>query len=323
MSSIHVDSLSKIYRVPVRETGLKASIRGLFNREFRDVHAASDITFDVEPGELVGFLGPNGAGKTTTLKMLSGLLYPTSGSAEVLGYEPFKREKAFLRQIALVMGNRNSLQWDLPVSDSLELRKALYQVPQADYELRRDAFVELLELGSLIDKPIRNLSLGERMKVELMAALLHRPKVLFLDEPTLGLDVSMQKRVREFIREYQQDSGTSILLTSHYMADISALCDRVIVIHQGRIIYDGGLDGLRERFSTHKTITVSSVDDLASLARFGEVIESGSGRAELRVVRAEVAGVASQILNEFSVTDLSVEDVPLEDVIEMAFEMDS
>ncbi len=321
MPSVSVDSLTKTYRVPVRETGIRASLKGLFKREFRDVYAASDVSFSVEPGELVGFLGPNGAGKTTTLKMLSGLLYPTSGSARVLGFEPSKREKAFLRQIALVMGNRNSLQWDLPVGDSLELRRALYQVPSAEFKSRRDAFVELLEVGELLAKPIRNLSLGERMKVELMAALLHGPKVLFLDEPTLGLDVSMQKRVREFIRDYQQESGTSILLTSHYMADISALCDRVIVIHVGKIIYDGGLDGLRERFSTHKTITVSSPDDLSSVARLGEVVDAGRGRTELRVLRADVAGVAAQILSEFAVTDLSVEDVPLEDVIAMAFEM--
>src|SRR3954465_1519167 len=234
VSVIQVDELSKSFKVPVREQGLRASVRSLVHRETREVAAVAGVSFTIEPGEVVGFLGPNGAGKTTTLKMLSGLLFPTSGEATVLGHIPSRREAAYLRQITMVMGNRNQLQWDLPALDSYELLRAIYRLHPDDFRKTRDEFIELLDLGDLVTKPVRNLSLGERMKVETAAALLHRPQVLFLDEPTIGLDVPMQKRIRSFVAAYNQRYGPTVILTSHYMADVQALCKRVIVIHHGR-----------------------------------------------------------------------------------------
>src|SRR5919199_1076720 len=240
---VHLAALTKVFKVPEREAGLRAAAAGLIRRKTRDVRAVDAISFDIAAGEVVGFLGPNGAGKTTTLKMLSGLLYPSGGEARVLGHVPSKREKEYLRQITLVMGNRNQLQWDIPAVDSFELNRAIYRLRRADYLALRDELVELLEVGDLVRKPVRNLSLGERMKVEIVGALLHRPQVLFLDEPTIGLDVTMQKRIRQFIAEYNRRHGATVLLTSHYMADVEALCKRVIVIHHGRILFDGALSG--------------------------------------------------------------------------------
>src|SRR3954454_15680628 len=233
---IRVRDLRKTFRVPEREAGLPAALKSLVRRSHRDVHAVAGVSFDIAAGEVVGFLGPNGAGKTTTLKMLSGLLYPTSGEAAVLGHTPSRREKDYLRQITLVMGNRNQLQWDIPAGDSFEMNRAIYRIPDEDFRHTRDELVELLDLGELVTKPVRNLSLGERMKVELAAALLHRPEMLFLDEPTLGLDITMQKRIRTFVAGYNRRHGASVLLTSHYMADVEALCQRVIVIDHGRIL---------------------------------------------------------------------------------------
>src|SRR4249919_2779256 len=243
--------------VPEREAGLRASLKSLVRRKHREVRAVDDIVFEVGQGEVVGFLGPNGAGKTTSLKMLSGLLYPTSGVARVLGHVPSKREREFLSRITLVMGNRNQLQWDLPALDSFELNRSIYRIPREDFTPFRDELIELLDVGDLIRKPVRNLSLGERMKVEIVGALLHRPQVLFLDEPTIGLDVTMQKRIRAFVAEYNRRHGATVLLTSHYMADVQALCRRVIVIHHGRILYDGPLTGLADQFAAHKTIGVA------------------------------------------------------------------
>src|SRR5574340_276457 len=246
---VHVDGLVKVFTVPEREPGLWSSTKSLVRRRTRDVRAVDGVSFDVEPGEIVGFLGPNGAGKTTTLKMLSGLLYTSGGDARVLGFVPSKRERDFLRQITLVMGNRNQLQWDLPALDSFELNRAIYRIAREDFTPLRDELIELLEVGDLVRKPVRNLSLGERMKVEIVGALLHRPQVLFLDEPTIGLDVTMQKRIRSFVAEYNARHGATVLLTSHYMADVQALCRRVIVIHHGRILFDGQLAGLADRFA--------------------------------------------------------------------------
>ena len=242
--AVHVADLRKTFSVPVREAGLTAAAKSLVRRESREIKAVDGVGFDIEPGEVVGFLGPNGAGKTTTLKMLSGLLYPTSGEALVLGYVPSRRERPFLRQITMVMGNRNQLQWDLPALDSFELIRAIYRLDAVDFRKTRDEFVELLDLGELVNKPVRNLSLGERMKMEFVAALLHKPIVLFLDEPTLGLDITMQKRIRTFVAEYNRRYGATVLLTSHYMADVQALCKRVIVIHHGRMLFDGALTEL-------------------------------------------------------------------------------
>lgn len=236
---VFVDALTKTFKVPVRESGLGQSIRSLFNREFRQVEAVKEVSFEIARGEIVGFLGPNGAGKTTTIKMLTGLLYPTSGTAQVLGHVPWRREKELLRRISLVMGQRNNLQWDLPALDSFDLNKAIYGIPDKEFQQRKTDYIEVMDVGDLVTKPVRNLSLGERMKVEIVGTLLHRPDVLFLDEPTIGLDVSMQRRLRQFLLDYNSEFEATILLTSHYMADVSAMASRVIVIDSGSILYDG------------------------------------------------------------------------------------
>ena len=319
MPSVVVDNLSKTFKVPVREEGLRNSIRALFDREYRYVEAVKSVSFSLEPGEVVGFLGPNGAGKTTTLKMLSGLLFPSEGHADVIGFQPSNRQPEFLSRVALIMGNRNSMMWDLPVADSLDVRKAMYEIPEADYRIRRERFTELLDVADLLTKPVRNLSLGERMKVEILAALLPAPPVLFLDEPTLGLDLSMQKRIRGFVAEYAAEEGATILLTSHYMADVTALCERVIVIHQGSMLFDGDLADLSDRFGSIKTITVSVNGDLPDLAPYGVVADQSAGKAVVTVARDEVAGVAARLLADLDVLDLSIEDPPIEDVIEQTF----
>jgi ABC-2 type transport system ATP-binding protein len=307
--------------VPVREAGLKASVRSLLHRQTRDVSAVESVDFEIVAGEVVGFLGPNGAGKTTTLKMLSGLLHPTSGHLTVLGHVPRRREREFLRRITLVMGNRNQLQWDLPALDSFELHRAVYGIPRAEFLLMRDELIELLDLGDLVNKPVRNLSLGERMKVEIADALLHRPGVLFLDEPTLGLDVTMQRRIRSFVGEYNRRHGATVLLTSHYMADVQALCKRVIVIHHGRILFDGDLTALSDRFASHKTITVQfeAADEIVDLSHFGEASHTGEDTVTLKVARTDVARVTARLLSEYSVADLTIEDPAIDDVIEQVF----
>lgn len=318
-SSIHIDQLSKVYQVPEREAGLRASLRSLVRRKTRDVRAVDNVRFSVAPGEVVGFLGPNGAGKTTTLKMLSGLLHPTSGEAHVLGYIPAQRERDFLRQITLVMGNRNQLQWDIPALDSFELNRAIYRIPAKDFRETRDEFIELLDLGQLVQKPVRNLSLGERMKMEIVGALLHRPKVLFLDEPTIGLDVTMQKRIRTFVAEYNQRYGATVILTSHYMADVEALCKRVIVIHHGQILYDGDLTALGSQFAAYKTIGMTLEDGTVDLSAFGEVVEREGDKVKLRVPKGETSRITAQLLSTYPITDLTIEDPPIEDVIERVF----
>ena len=317
--AIHVADLRKTFFVPVREGGLRAAVRSLFRRENKAIAAVDGISFDIEPGEVVGFLGPNGAGKTTTLKMLSGLLYPTSGEVSVLGYEPSRRQSAYLRQITMVMGNRNQLQWDLPALDSYELLRAIYRLHPDDFRKTRDEFIELLDLGDLVRKPVRNLSLGERMKVETAAALLHRPTVLFLDEPTIGLDVTMQKRIRSFVAEYNQRYGATVLLTSHYMADVQALCKRVIVIHHGRILFDGDLSALTTRFGAEKTIGVTLKEGTPDLTAYGQVVGEEDGKVTLRVARADAPDIAGRLLHDLQVADLTIEDPPIEDVIESVF----
>jgi ABC-2 type transport system ATP-binding protein len=317
--TVHVDGLRKTFVVPEREAGLRAAIRSLVRRKTREVHAVEGITFDIRPGEIVGFLGPNGAGKTTTLKMLSGLLYPTGGEVKVLGHVPSRRERQFLRRITLVMGNRNQLQWDLPAADSWELNRAIYRIPEPDFRRSRDELVELLELEELARKPVRNLSLGERMKVEIVGALLHQPNVLFLDEPTIGLDVTMQKRIRTFIAEYNRRHGATVLLTSHYMADVVALCRRVIVIHHGRILFDGDLSALGGQFAAYKTIVVTLEDPSVDLSSFGEVIGVDTDKVTIRVPKAEASRATARLLAEHTVVDLTIEDPPIEDVIERVF----
>jgi ABC-2 type transport system ATP-binding protein len=316
---ISTNQLSKHFQVPTRQAGLGASVRGLFHRTYTTVQAVAGISFSIQPGEVVGFLGPNGAGKTTTLKMLSGLLHPSAGELQVLGYQPYQRSQTFLSQITLVMGNRNQLNWDLPALDSFELQRAIYQIPEDDFRATRDEFIELLELKDLVQKPVRNLSLGERMKMEIAGALLHRPKVLFLDEPTIGLDVTMQRRIRAFIADYNQRYRATVLLTSHYMADVEALCRRVIVIHHGQILFDGELSRLVDRFSAFKTIQVTLADGSADLRPYGEVLGQQGGRAELRVPKAQTAQITARILSELNIDDLTVEDPPIDDVIDQVF----
>ena len=327
-ASIQVEKLEKVIAVPVREAGLRASLRSLVKREVRDVRAVNGVSFTVEPGEVVGFLGPNGAGKTTTLKMLSGLLQPSGGKASVLGYEPGRRDPAMLSRLALVMGNRNQLQWDLPAMDSFELNRAIYRIPRPDFVEMRDELIELLEIGDLVKKPVRNLSLGERMKVEIAGSLLHRPTVLFLDEPTIGLDITMQKRIRSFIGDYNQRYEATVVLTSHYMADVQALCKRVIIIHHGNVLYDGDLAALSHKFAATKTLVVrfeqmlTSTDNDAGvpdLSRYGTIVSTDGGAVSMTVSRDQVASITAQILNEFSVLDLTIEDPPIDDVIERVF----
>jgi len=301
---VHVDNLEKVFRVPEREAGLRASLTSLFHRRWREVRAVDGVSFDVEPGEIVGFLGPNGAGKTTTLKMLSGLLHPTGGTAQVLGHVPWKRERDYLRRMTLVMGNRNQLQWDLPALDSFELNRAIYRLPRDQFLQTRDELIELLDVGDLVRKPVRQLSLGERMKVEVVGSLLHLPQVLFLDEPTIGLDVTMQKRIRSFVAAYNERFGATVLLTSHYMADVEALCKRVIVIHHGQLLFDGRLDSLADKFGAYKTIEAVLAD--------GETVS-------MQVPRAETSAATARLLAEHDVSDLTVEDPPIEDVIEQVF----
>ena len=316
---ITISQLAKHYQVPEREGGLKAAITSLIKRKYRTVKAVNNISFNIEPGEVVGFLGPNGAGKTTTLKMLSGLLHPTSGDVRVLGYEPFRRSYDYLRQITLVMGNRNQLAWDLPALDSFDLQRAVYGLPVDEFKRTRDEFIDLLELKDLVTKPVRNLSLGERMKMEIVAALLHKPKVLFLDEPTLGLDVTMQRRIRSFIAAYNGRNNATVLLTSHYMADVEALCKRVIVIHHGRILFDGDLSNLVNQFSAYKTLSVTLQNPDTELSQYGEVISKDDGRVTLRVPKAKTSQVTAKLLSDLQVDDLTVEDAPVDDIIDQVF----
>jgi viologen exporter family transport system ATP-binding protein len=318
-TAVHVVGLRKTFRVAAREAGLRASARSLVRRQHRDVVAVGGISFDVPVGEVVGFLGPNGAGKTTTLKMLSGLLFPTSGEVLVLGHVPSRREHAYLRRITLVMGNRNQLQWDIPALDSFEMYRSIYRIPYAEFRRIRDELVELLEIGDQVRKPVRTLSLGERMKAEVAGALLHRPEVLFLDEPTIGLDVTMQKRLRVFLAEYNRRYAATVLLTSHYMADVQALCRRVVVIDSGAIRYDGGLRELSARYVRQQTLTVAIGDAASDLSGYGEVVSTEDGRVSIRVAKAETSQVAARLLRDHAVTDLTIEDPPVEDVIEQLF----
>jgi ABC-2 type transport system ATP-binding protein len=322
---IQVRGLAKHYRVHRRPPGLGAAVRSLFRRRYETVRAVDGIDFAVGKGERVGFLGPNGAGKTTTLKMLSGLLHPTAGEIEVAGHVPRRREADFLKTITLVMGQKQQLLWDLPPSETFALNRAIYDVPRPRFEETVRELVDLLELGDLVNKPTRQLSLGERMKCELAAALLHRPRVLFLDEPTIGLDVAMQATVRRFVRAYNERFGATVLLTSHYMEDVLQLCPRVIVIDHGRIIYDGDLRALSHRVRPDKRIVVrfeaanGAYPAPAELARFGQVVSAEAGQATIQVPAEDVSGAVARMLAALPVSDLTVEDPPLEEVFAELF----
>ncbi len=321
MSQIRADNLSKFYPVALKEPGFWGTMRHFFRRKYRQVEAVKDVSFQIEPGEIVGFLGPNGAGKTTTLKLLSGLIHPSAGRLEVAEHQPFKREHAFLRKITLVMGNKQQLIWDLPAADSFRVNAAVYEIPEAEFKKRVAELSEMLSLENKLNQPVRKLSLGERMKAELLAALLHRPQVLFLDEPTLGLDVNAQVAVRAFLLEYNRRYRATILLTSHYMADITALCERVLMIHQGRLIYDGGLEGLLERFAPYREVRIQlgKPIDNAQLERYGEVRELEGLKARLLVRRENLVTQVSRMLQELPIADLEVREPAIEEVIGQVF----
>jgi ABC-2 type transport system ATP-binding protein len=320
MSAIEASGLTKVYRTYRKESGLWASVKGLVRRTHEETRAADKISFTIEEGELVGFLGPNGAGKTTVLKMLSGLLNPTSGQARVLGFVPWERRDEMKRQFSLLMGQKNALWWDLPAQESLELNRAIYGIDRARFKQVVGGLSELLEVGDKMNVMVRELSLGERMKMELISALIHEPRVLFLDEPTIGLDVVSQQRVREFLRQYNSEHRIVTMLTSHYMQDIEELCDRVIVIDHGRIFFDGPLSQIIDRFSGHKIISLTFDEKQGGdFAQFGEVLEHTAASVQLKVPRAKVTEVARQLLSACSVSDINVQELPVEDVIRQLF----
>lgn len=323
MPIIEIKNLSKSYEYYRKNPGLFASVKSFFKREKLFAEAVKDISFSIEEGELVGFLGPNGAGKTTTLKMLSGILYPTAGEARVLGFLPHKRQREYQKQFALVMGQKNQLWMDLPAMDSFILNKEIYEVDDAYFKENLDELAEILDIKGILDIPVRKLSLGQRMKCELVAALLHNPKVLFLDEPTIGLDVVAQKNIRDFIKKYNEKKKTTIILTSHYMEDISQLCKRVIIINFGKIIYDGKLDELIKKYASHKMLTVTFNNNgikKEQVEKYGEVAEFDHFKAVLKIPRDNVKNVASEILSsDLPVDDIMIDEADLDDVIRKIF----
>jgi len=323
MAVIEVNGLTKTFRTYKKQPGFAGAVKGLFRRKYEQTVAVKDIHFSIDPGELVGFLGPNGAGKTTTLKMLSGLLYPTSGSARVLGYVPWERDDGYRRQFALLLGQKNQLWWDLPARESLELNAKIYGIPDDVLDRTVAEMTELLAVRDKLNVAVRELSLGERMKMELIASLLHRPKVLFLDEPTIGLDVVSQKTVREFLREHNARQKTTILLTSHYMTDIQELCERVIIIDRGIISFDGRLSEVVDRFADFKLVTIhwegAARYSAESLSKYGEVVEQNPGSITLKVKRDRVVPVCKALLDELPVSDIDIQEVPIEEVIRRVF----
>ena len=319
--AIIVDGLVKNFEITEKEPGLTGAIKSLFSPKKKEVNALRGISFTIQPGELVGFIGPNGAGKTTTLKTLSGLLYPTSGFVEVLEYDPWERKPEFLKQISLVMGQKNQLWWDLPAIETFELNKAIYEIPTYVYEENLKELVTLLEVEKLLTTPVRKLSLGQRMRMELTAALLHKPKVLFLDEPTIGLDLVAQQKMRDFIYDYNRKYGATILLTSHNMDDLVNLARRVIVINEGRILFDGALEELVTKYAKEKIIkaTLSKEDGIADIEKIGKVKKLAFPQVILSVPREACAVAASELLQNFPVEDLTIEEIPIEDVVRKAF----
>lgn len=321
MPIIVAENLSKVYPVAVKEPNLKGTLLHFLRRTYRSIEAVKQVSFQIEPGEVVGFLGANGAGKTTTLKMLTGLIYPSLGQVRVAGYVPFQRKVGFLKQITLVMGQKQQMIWDLPALDSFKINAAIYDIPDKEYRQRVGELTEMLSLQGKLNQPVRKLSLGERMKAELLAALLHRPQVLFLDEPTLGLDVNAQVGVRQFLREYNQLYGATILLTSHYMADITALCQRVLVIHQGQLIYDGNLEQLIDNFAPYREVQVELArpQPEAKLLAYGEIKAVEGQSVRFLVQRDMLTRTVAKILAELEVLDLTVTDPPVEEVIGRVF----
>src|SRR5271170_1865526 len=323
MSLIEVNGLTKAFRTYKKEPGFRGAVRGLFHRRYEKTVAVDRVNFSIQEGELVGFLGPNGAGKTTTLKMLSGLLYPTAGTARVLGYVPWERQDGYRRQFALLLGQKNQLWWDLPARESLLLNSKIYGIPSAEFERTSGELTELLAVRDKLDVMVRELSLGERMKLELIASLLHQPKVLFLDEPTIGLDVISQKTVLEFLRTYNARQKTTIILTSHYMTDIQELCKRVIIIDKGQIFFDGRLAEILDRFADFKILTIAWETGASfpalDFARSGTVIEQTANRIQIKVKRDSVIAVCKELLDKVPVNDIDIQEVPIEEVIRQIF----
>lgn len=322
MAIIEADGLTKTYRVAQKKEGVLGALKGIVRRQYKEVHAVEDVSFTIEPGEMVAFLGPNGAGKTTTLKMLSGLIYPTRGAATVLGFTPWDRADAFRRRFALVMGQKNQLWWDLPAADSFQLHREIYSLEAGQFQETLGELTEMFGVGELTRQPVRELSLGERMKMELIAALLHRPQLLLLDEPTLGLDVVAQVTIQKCLKEYNAHRGVTVLLTSHYMRDVEALCSRVLVITHGRLIYDGALAGITDQFGRTKLVRLqfSGESSPEDLGEFGEVESREGPEAALKVERARVAEVLEAILDRYTVVDMSVQDPPLDQTIARVFQ---
>ena len=323
MPAIEVSGLTKAFRTYKKQPGFAGALKGLVHRQYEQTVAVNDVSFQIEPGELVGFLGPNGAGKTTTLKMLAGLLYPTGGSARVLGHVPWERNDAYRRQFALVLGQKNQLWWDLPARESLELNAKIYGIPDDHFNRTVGELTELLGVKDKLNVSVRELSLGERMKMELIASLLHQPKVLFLDEPTIGLDVVSQKTVREFIRRHNREQKTTIVLTSHYMADIQELCERVIIIDHGKLFFDGKLAEIVDRFANFKLVTIQCENtgrhSAEQLSRYGEVTVKTETTITMKVTRDRVIPACKALLDELPVTDIDIQEVPVEDVIRQIF----
>ena len=322
MTMVTVAGLSKIYNIAVKDAGLVGTLKHFWHRQYREIAAVKDISFAIASGEMVGFLGPNGAGKTTTLKMLTGLIHPSLGNVQVAGHIPFRRDAGFLQKITLVMGQKQQLIWDLPALDSLRMNAGVYDIPDNIFKRRVGELTEMLSLEGKLSQPMRKLSLGERMKAELLAALLHQPKVLFLDEPTLGLDVNAQANVREFLREYNQRYQATILLTSHYMADITALCKRVLLIHQGGLIYDGSLEGLHNNFAPYREVRVElaqPISDREDLQKYGQILNIDGQTVCFLIPRENLTKAVSQILAELEILDLSVNEPAIEEVIGSVF----
>ncbi|MFO0812775.1 MAG: ATP-binding cassette domain-containing protein [Gemmatales bacterium] len=320
MSLLTATDLAKTYRVYQKKPGLVGALKGLFHREHKEVKAVAGVSFSIEPGEIVAFLGPNGAGKTTTLKMLAGLIYPTSGTASVMGFTPWDRVDAFRRQFSLVMGQKNQLWWDLPAADSFQLHREIYSLDKTDCDKTIAELTDLFGVKELTKQPVRELSLGERMKMELIAALLHKPRLLLLDEPTIGLDVVAQVKIQDCLKEYNRSRGVTMLLTSHYMRDVEALCKRVLIINHGMLVYDGDLDGIVERFGQEKLLKLQFKETPpANLASFGTITSTTGPTVEIKVARTQVAQMLNSVLDQNEVVDVSVTDPPLEEMIAQVF----
>lgn len=322
MTTISVSHLKKYFKIYKRLPGFFSALKSLYSRPYETVKAVDDISFEIDQGELIGFIGPNGAGKTTTLKCLSGLLYPSDGHVSVLGFDPFQRKSVFLRQISLVMGQKNQLWWDLPALETFRLNKEIYEITDTNFEETLSQLTKLLEVKDLLTTPVRQLSLGQRMKMELIATLIHKPRILFLDEPTIGLDVVMQKKIRDFILEYNRRFKSTILLTSHYMADVKELCKRVIIINRGKIVYDGDFDNLVSKYANFKTITMEFGDnrfDAKQLVELGKIKYINSNKIALIVPRAVTKNIASIILRKFPIEDLTIEEPEIEEIVRIVF----